>query len=88
MPNGALKSPNSDSRCFAAVYYSPTLSKSRISTAIWARLAASATSVKSLRKTSVEGALGGFGAGGTILLVGDCCVDDCMAEEKRESILV
>jgi len=49
----------------------PTLSKSRIMTAIWARLAASATRVKSLRKLSVEGALMPTGAGGTILLDGD-----------------
>ncbi len=64
-----------------------------MSTAIWARFAASATSVKSLRKASVEGALVGAGAGGTILLMGDCCVDDraelCMLDEvDRGSIVV
>ena len=60
-----------------------------MSTAIWARFAASATSVKSLRKASVEGALVGAGAGGTILLMGDCCVDDCMLDEvDRWSIVV
>ena len=48
-----------------------------MSTAIWARFAASATSVKSLRNASVDGALTGAGAGGTrLLLLGDCCVDD------------
>lgn len=36
------------------VYERPISSKSRIITAIWARFAASATSVKSLRKASVE----------------------------------
>jgi hypothetical protein len=50
-----------------------------MSTAICARFAASATRVKSFRKASVEGALTGFGAGGTILVLGDCCV-----EEKRD----
>lgn len=73
-------------RCFGLpVHDSPTLSKSRISTAISARFAASASSVKSLRKVSVEGALTGCGAGGTILLVGDSCVDDraeaCVVDE-------
>jgi hypothetical protein len=45
-------------------------------TAICARFAASATRVKSFRKASVEGALTGFGAGGTILVLGDCCVEE------------
>jgi len=54
----------------------PTLSNSRIMTAICARLAASATRVKSLRKTSVEGALTWTGAGGTILLDGDDWTDE------------
>ena len=54
----------------------PTLSKSRIMTAICARLAASATRVKSLRKVSVEGALTSTGAGGIILLDGDDRTDE------------
>lgn len=71
-----------------SVYFSPTLSKSRISTAICARFAASATRVKSFRNTSVDAVLTGFGAGGTILLVGDCCVEDMLLEVDRVSILV
>lgn len=59
-----------------------------MSTAICARLAASATRVKSFRKASVDGALAGFGAGGTILLVGDCCVDDAAEVCVLESIMV
>lgn len=39
----------------SAVYESPMFSKSLTMTATWARFAASATSVKSLRKASVEG---------------------------------
>jgi len=53
------------------------LSKSRIMTAIWARLAASATRVKSLRKTSVEADLAVTGFGGASLAEGDCWADDC-----------
>lgn len=49
------------------------LSMSRISTAIWARFAASAIRVKSFRKTSVEGDFSGAGCGGTIAAVGDGC---------------
>ncbi len=64
-----------------------------MSTAIWARFAASATRVKSLRKASVDGALVGAGAGGTILLRGDCCVDDrvelgMLEEVERGSIVL
>lgn len=59
------------------VYDRPTLSMSRIMTAIWARLAASATRVKSLRKWSVEGfaAVGADlgGAAAAKALEGDCC---------------
>jgi len=47
-----------------------------MSTAICARLAASATSVKSLRKVSVEDDPMRTGCGGTILVEGDCCVVD------------
>ena len=54
----------------------PTLSNSRIMTAICARLAASATRVKSFKKASVEGALTSTGAGGTILLDGDDRTDE------------
>ncbi|KAJ4306138.1 hypothetical protein N0V88_000934 [Collariella sp. IMI 366227] len=72
------------------LYDNPTLSKSRINTAICARFAASATSVKSLRKASVEWVFAGGGGGGTILLCGDCCVvekdEACVVE--RESIVV
>lgn len=59
-------------------YDRPTLSKSRMSTAICARFAASATSVKSFKNASVEGVFGGAGCGGTILPLakGDCCVED------------
>lgn len=39
----------------SAAYDSPMFSKSLTMTATWARFAASATSVKSLRKASVEG---------------------------------
>lgn len=62
------------------------LSKSRTMTATWARLAASATSVKSLRKASVEGAPIGAGAGTGIVLdvVGDCCVADEWEEADCE----
>lgn len=56
------------------IYESPMSLKSRIMTAIWARFAASATSVKSLRKVSVEGVLPCVGAGGEILLSGDSLV--------------
>ncbi len=58
------------------------VSKSRIMTASWARLAASAPSVKSFRKASVEGGLMLTGGGGRILLddKGDDC-DDGTAEE-------
>lgn len=52
-----------------------TPSKSRINTAIWARFAASATRVKSLRKTSVDADLICAGGGGRPWLVGDCCVE-------------
>jgi hypothetical protein len=48
--------------------------KSRIRTAIWARLAASATSVKSLRKASVEADWSCLGAGGETFCDGDCLV--------------
>ncbi|KAL2256544.1 hypothetical protein VTK26DRAFT_1505 [Humicola hyalothermophila] len=78
-------------------YDRPMLSKSRINTAICARFAASATSVKSLRKASVEDAFGGAGRGGTILPLAkgeDCCVEDVvdgvwlLADEvNRESIV-
>lgn len=71
-----------------SIYFSPTLSKSRISTAICARFAASATRVKSFKNTSVDGVLTGFGAGGTILLVGDCCVEGMVLDVDRVSIVV
>lgn len=49
-------------------------------TATWARLAASATRVKSLRKASVEAGVCCWtwtgGGGATKWLVGDCCVED------------
>jgi hypothetical protein len=71
------------------VHFNPTLSKSRISTAICARFAASATRVKSFKNTSVDAVLAGFGAGGTILLVGDCCVEGMVElDVDRVSILV
>jgi hypothetical protein len=46
-------------------------------TATWARLAASATKVKLLRKASVDGGLAWAGAGTGMagILVGDCCCD-------------
>lgn len=76
-----------------SLLYNPTLSKSRMSTAICARFAASATRVKSFKKTSVEAALVGAGTGGTILLLGDCCVEDMaedcvLVEADRGSIFV
>jgi hypothetical protein len=71
-----------------SVYFSPTLSKSRISTAICARFAASATRVKSFKNTSVDAVLAGLGAGGTILLVGDCCIEAMLLDVDRVSILV
>jgi hypothetical protein len=53
-------------------------------TATCARLAASAMSVKSLRKASVEGALAARGAGRAAAAeLGDCCDDE--AEEKLET---
>src|SRR4051812_3169203 len=52
------------------------LSMSRNKTAICARLAASATRVKSFRKISVEGLVGGRGRGGAINDVGDGCDED------------
>lgn len=52
-------------------YEKLTFSMSRIKTAICARFAASATNVKSLRKTSVEADLICFGRGGTIWAEGD-----------------
>lgn len=58
----------------------PTLSKSRIMTAICARLAASATRVKSLRKASVEGDDMAAGGGGAILLAGDVRAEVVAAE--------
>lgn len=60
---------------FSPDYDRPTLSRSRIRTAICARFAASATSVKSLRNMSVEADLVCGGCGGTILLKGDCWVE-------------
>lgn len=59
-------------------YDKPTPSKSRIKTAICARFAASATSVKSLRKASVDDDDPSCGCrcGGAILVEGDCRVDD------------
>lgn len=53
-----------------------TPSKSRIKTAIWARFAASATRVKSLRKTSVEDELPCTCGGGNGWFVGDRLVED------------
>lgn len=56
--------------------YMPTLSKSRIITAICARLAASATRVKSRRKGSVDEPWS-MGCGwGSALWAGDWCVND------------
>jgi hypothetical protein len=55
-------------------------------TATWARLAASARRVKSLRKGSVDEVLPGRGAGGGIegmLLMGDCWTDDDAVEAAR-----
>lgn len=76
-------------------YDNPMLSMSRISTAICARLAASATSVKSLRKASVdEPPLICIGCcGGAILAKGDCCVEDladacCALENDDEEFMV
>ena len=66
-------------------YHNPTLSKSRINTAICALLAASATSVKSLRNGSVEADVPPVaGAGGTIFAV----VGDCWVEERVEDWLL
>lgn len=63
--------------------YRPQLSKSRVRTATWARLAASATRVKSLRKASVEGFFisEGGGAGTEAIWLGDVRSDDGAAEE-------
>lgn len=75
------------------LYFNAISSKSRMSIAICARFAASATSVKSFRNGSVDDfLLEGFGAGGTILLlVGDCWVDDMVDVDvdvvERKSIL-
>lgn len=58
-------------------YEKLTLSKSRMRTAICARFAASATSVKSLRKGSVDADEPMWtGCGAAALVEGDCCVDD------------
>lgn len=54
-------------------------------TATWARFAASATRVKSLRKLSVEGALIGAGGGGTKLLFME---GDCWVGETKELVWV
>ena len=56
-------------------------------TATWARLAASASRVKSLRKGSVDDVLAGAGMGGLgsegIVLMGDCWVDEVAEETER-----
>ena len=57
-------------------YDKPTLSISRIKTAICARFAASATNVKSLRNGSVEADLTRTGAGGAMLVDDDWRVDN------------
>lgn len=64
--------------------YRPQFSKSRTMTATWARLAASATRVKSLRKTSVEGFLRswGGGAGAEAIWLGDVRSEEAAAVEE------
>lgn len=64
----------------------PKSSKSRTMTAACARLAASATRVKSLRKGSVEGALTWTGAGAMTAaeVLGDCLVEDDEEEACEE----
>ncbi|KAL7790029.1 hypothetical protein V8C37DRAFT_385193 [Trichoderma ceciliae] len=61
----------------------PQSSKSRTMTATCARLAASATRVKSLRKGSVEGVLTWTGAGAMMAakLLGDGLVDEAEDDE-------
>lgn len=63
--------------------------KSRTMTAACARLAASATRVKSLRKGSVEGAFVWTGAGAMMAaeVLGDCLVDEDDEEEALEAAL-
>jgi len=61
---------------YLADYDRPMLSMSRIRQAICARFAASATSVKSFRKASVEADLMCVGCGAAILAEGDWRVDD------------
>lgn len=63
--------------------------KSRTMTAACARLAASATRVKSLRKGSVEGAFVWTGAGTMMAAeeLGDCLVDEDDEEEALEAAL-
>lgn len=69
----------------------PTFSKSRIMTATWARFAASATSVKSLRKASVVDVLTVIGGGGTILPPAATAAvedDDCRAAACCDAFIV
>lgn len=57
-------------------------------TATCARLAASATRVKSFRKASVLGGLAARGAGtGTAIELGDCCEDDEKLEAELPRVL-
>jgi hypothetical protein len=56
---------------------------SRMSTAIWARFAASATSVKSFRNASVDGGRVWAGAGAATFALGEIC----MEEEDDERVV-